>query len=71
VGDLNNKTMLAQIARILVVVGGINWGLVGLGMLMGNDWNVVHMILGNWMMLEAVVYVLVGISAIMMVWPRR
>jgi uncharacterized protein len=66
--------MLAQIARILVIVGGINWGLVGLGMLMGNDmtaWNVVHMILGSISWLEAVVYVLVGLSAIVMLWPRR
>ncbi|MEZ0208990.1 MAG: DUF378 domain-containing protein [Candidatus Paceibacterota bacterium] len=63
--------MLAQIARILVIVGGINWGLVGLGMLMGSDWNVVHMIFGSVSMLEAVIYVLVGLSAVMMIWPRR
>jgi uncharacterized membrane protein YuzA (DUF378 family) len=63
--------MLAQIARILVIVGGINWGLVGLGMLMNSDWNVVHMIFGSVSMLEAVIYVLVGISAVMMMWPRR
>ena len=72
--DLNKTYMLAQIARILVIVGGINWGLVGLGMLMGNDssaWNVVHMIFGSVSMLEAVIYVLVGISAVMMMWPRR
>jgi uncharacterized membrane protein YuzA (DUF378 family) len=62
--------MLAQIARILVVVGGINWGLIGLGMLMGRDWNVINMILGSVSMLEAVVYVLVGVAAVMMVWPR-
>jgi uncharacterized membrane protein YuzA (DUF378 family) len=62
--------MLAQITRILVVVGGVNWGLIGLGMLMGSDWNVVHMILGAVPMLEAVVYVLVGLAAVKMVWPR-
>jgi uncharacterized membrane protein YuzA (DUF378 family) len=64
--------MLSQIARILVVVGGINWGLVGLGMLMGSDanWNVVNMILGSAPMLEAVVYLLVGLAAVKMVWPR-
>lgn len=75
VGDtwiyINTYIMLSQIARILVVVGGINWGLVGLGMLMGSDWNVVHMILGSWMTLEALVYILVGLSAIWMVVPRR
>lgn len=66
--------MLAQIARILVVVGGINWGIMGLGMLMGrdiNDWNIVRLILGSVSWLEALVYVLVGLSAVWMVWPRR
>ena len=60
---------MAMIAKILVIVGGINWGLVGLGMLLGNmdGWNVVNMILGSIPVLEAVVYVLVGISAVMMI----
>lgn len=64
--------MLAQIARILVIVGGINWGLVGLGRLMSatNDWNVVSMLLGSVPMLEAIVYVLVGLSAVYMIWSR-
>lgn len=62
--------MLSQITRILVVVGGVNWGLVGLGTLMGSNWNVVNMILGSVPTLEAVVYILVGLSAVKMVWPR-
>ncbi len=55
------------IVKILLVIGGLNWGLVGVAMLMGKGmeaWNVVHMILGNWPMVEGIVYVLVGIAAI-------
>ena len=34
-----------MIAKILVIVGGVNWGLVGLGMLLGGkNWNVVNLI---------------------------
>lgn len=62
--------MLSQITRVLVVVGGINWGLIGLGMLMSKDWNVVNMILGGVPTLEAIVYVLVGLAAVRMIWPR-
>lgn len=52
------------IAFILIAIGGLNWGLIGLGWLAGNqDWNVVHMLLGSSMTLEAAVYVLVGLSA--------
>ncbi len=50
----------------LVIVGALNWGLVGLGWLVGGgaDWNVVHMLLGQWMWLEAVVYILVGAAGV-------
>ncbi|TSC69332.1 MAG: hypothetical protein G01um101456_237 [Parcubacteria group bacterium Gr01-1014_56] len=56
---------LKPIASVLVIVGAINWGLVGLGWLVGNaDWNVVHMLLGSSMQLEALVYVLVGAAGV-------
>lgn len=50
----------------LVVIGGLNWGLVGLGNLLGKDLNVVHMLLGAWPMAENIVYVLVGLAALAM-----
>ncbi|OGZ04023.1 MAG: hypothetical protein A2648_00270 [Candidatus Lloydbacteria bacterium RIFCSPHIGHO2_01_FULL_41_20] len=43
---------------ILLVVGGLNWGLSALG------WNVVNMILGSWPTVETVVYILVGLAAV-------
>jgi uncharacterized membrane protein YuzA (DUF378 family) len=55
------------LAFILVIVGALNWGLVGLGYFVsGADWNVVRMILGSWPMVESLVYVLVGLSALML-----
>ena len=59
--------MMKKVAKILVIVGGINWGLVGLGMLLGNagGWNVVNMIFGTMPTLEAIIYVLVGVAAVM------
>lgn len=47
-----------MLAFVLVIVGGLNWGLTALG------WNVVNMILGSWPMVEQVVYILVGLSAV-------
>lgn len=57
---------VSMLAWVLVVVGGVNWGLVGVAMLMGSgaNWNVVNLLLGSWPMVEAVVYVLVGVSAL-------
>jgi uncharacterized membrane protein YuzA (DUF378 family) len=53
----------SKIAWILIMIGGVNWGLVGVGMLMSSDWNVVAMILGSGTV-AAVVYLLVGVAAI-------
>jgi uncharacterized membrane protein YuzA (DUF378 family) len=47
---------LHMITFLLTIIGGLNWGLVGIGGLMGSDWNVVHMIVGSMPTLEAVVY---------------
>lgn len=54
---------LHVIAFILVIVGGLNWGLVGINM----DYNLVNMLLGAWPMVERVVYILVGLAAIYLV----
>lgn len=61
-----------MIGMLLVVVGALNWGLVGLGMLMGAgmSWNLVNMLLGSMPMVEAVVYLLVGLSGLWMVWAK-
>lgn len=58
---------LHGVAFILVIVGGLNWGLVGLGYFIGQDLNIVHLILGSMMSLESLVYALVGVSAIVLV----
>ncbi len=60
------KNPLGIVACILVTIGALNWGLVGLGWLAANgaDWNVVHMLLGSWMQVEAIVYVLVGLAGV-------
>lgn len=60
-----------KIAMVLLFIGGLNWGLVGLGGFTGADWNLVHMILGSWPMLEWIVYILVGISALMMLGYKK
>lgn len=57
---------LAMIGYWLVVIGGINWGLVGLGGFAGQNWNVVNMILGSWPQVEWLVYILVGLSTVWM-----
>lgn len=62
---------ISLIVKILLIVGGLNWGLVGVGMLMSADWNVVNMLLGAWPVAEAIVYVIVGVAAISSIFGCR
>ncbi len=55
---MNNK-MLHTVSFILLVVGGLNWLLVG-----AFDTNVVEMIFGGMPMVVKVIYILVGLSAL-------
>lgn len=55
-----------MIISILVIIGGINWGLVGLGSLLKVNLNVVNLILGSWPLVENIVYLLVGVCAIVL-----
>jgi uncharacterized membrane protein YuzA (DUF378 family) len=56
--------VIKVIAAVLLIIGGLNWGLAGVGMLLGSNLNVVNLILGSVPTLEAIIYILVGISAI-------
>jgi uncharacterized membrane protein YuzA (DUF378 family) len=58
--------ILDWIAFILVIIGGLNWGLVALG------FNLVDSIFGAGM-LATIVYALVGLSALYMLfaWPKK
>ena len=51
--------MLDTIALILAIVGGLNWGLVGL-----FDFNLVSYIFGDNSFLTRTIYILVGLSAL-------
>ncbi|WKZ26326.1 MAG: DUF378 domain-containing protein [Candidatus Paceibacterota bacterium] len=65
------NSALNWIVWILLVVGGLNWGLVGLGSFMGGNWNVVNWIFGSWPLVEGLVYVLVGLAAVLFVFSGR
>jgi len=53
-------------ALVLVVVGGLNWGLVGL-----FDFDLVAFLFGDMTAISRVVYALVGISAVYLAYMVR
>ena len=52
--------IVCKIVALLVIIGALNWGLVGL-----MDLNLVAKLLGAGSMISRVVYILVGIAGIM------
>ena len=51
--------MLGKIALLLTVIGGLNWGLVGL-----LDFNLVTFLFGFLPILVKIIYIVVGLSSI-------
>jgi len=49
---------LHTVTFVLILIGGLNWGLVSLG------YNLVESVLGSWPSLVNLVYGLVGLSAV-------
>jgi len=54
---------LDWIAIILVIIGGLNWGLIGL-----LNFDLVAAIFGGMSVLSRIVYCLVGLSALYMIY---
>jgi uncharacterized protein len=53
---MKDLTLLGLVAVIILIIGGINWGLVGL-----FNVNLVQSIFGN--MLSRLIYIIVGVAA--------
>ena len=56
--------ILNKVTLLLLIVGGLNWGLVGL-----FDFDLVAALFGEMSILSRIVYVLVGISALWQLIP--
>ncbi|VVC00284.1 Uncharacterised protein [uncultured archaeon] len=57
------KDPIEMVAGILTIIGGLNWGLVGIANL-----DLVKLIFGTIPMLQQIVYILVGLSALYMIY---
>jgi hypothetical protein len=56
---MNKLSTLDWVALVLTIIGGLNWGLVGL-----FKFNLVSAILGDMSIIARIVYVLVGLAAV-------
>ena len=57
---MNKGCVLCKISGLLVIVGALNWGLIGL-----LHKNLVHRLVGSIPKAERIVYILVGIAGLL------
>ena len=55
-----------KIAFVLLIIGGLNWGLIGL-----FNFNLVTAIFGALAGLEKIIYILVGLSAVLIAFKGK
>ena len=58
---MKGMSVVDMVVTVLVVVGGLNWGLVG-----AFKFNLVEKLFGSMPMVVTVIYVLVGLAAVYM-----
>lgn len=63
--EMKEKGTLYCIAMILVLIGGINWGLVGL-----LNLDIVALILGSMPIVQKLVYIIIGLSAVFVIFKK-
>ena len=56
---------LSKIALWLAIIGGLNWGLVG-----AFNFNLVSFIFGEMSILARIIYILVGLSAVWLIYAE-
>lgn len=68
---------MSKIIKILLVIGGINWGLVGLSYFFASEesnWNFLNAILGSrgttYEPIEAGIYILIGVATLLFIFTK-
>ena len=56
---MKHYTKLGKIAFVLLIIGGLNWGLMGLFQM-----DIVQIIFGSLTTIITIVYILIGLSAL-------
>lgn len=63
------KNIVEIVTLVLVIIGGINWGLIGLTDLLGiGTINLVQIIFGWIPYLVSIIYILVGVSSLYLIY---
>lgn len=61
---------MTHIAKILLIIGGLNLGLVGLGIFLQKNLNFIDLLSAFYPNLPAIIYSVIGLSAIILIFKK-
>ena len=61
---------MSSLARILLIIGGINWGLIGLGYFLDKELNFIDLFSAYYADLPAIIYCVMGAAGIWLIFKR-
>ncbi len=59
-----------HLAKIFLIIGGINWGLIGIGLFLKRDFNFLALLSSFYPDLPAILYCVIGAFAIFLIFKR-
>jgi uncharacterized protein len=62
---------MRTLAWFLVMLGAINWGLIGVSGFLGQQWDLVYWVFGMYPPIEGVVFILIGLSALYLIFNKK
>ena len=64
------KSTIERILFILLIIGGLNWGLVGITDMLGSSFNLILFLfdgLLGWRVISNIIFIFVGLSALYLI----
>lgn len=61
---------MSNLVKILLIIGGLNWGLYGLGLFLGKSWNFLALFSSFEPRLPAIIYCVIGLSAVLAIFKK-
>jgi uncharacterized membrane protein YuzA (DUF378 family) len=61
---------MTHFAKILLIIGGLNWGLIGLGIFINKNLNFIDLLSAFYPNLPAIIYCVVGLAAILLIFKK-
>lgn len=61
---------MLKIAKFFLILGGINWGVFGIGILLGRNFNLIGLLSAFYPILPTILYLLIGFFSFILIFKK-